>query len=111
MVPISHCLVCDGDVKAFLDGASNTVFEVDVWFNRILERRVRLAGVNSSFRNSPVFIQYAVDESHERRQAFLEVDALLDYLFRHVRRFCHFKPFAILHPIYCGCLPMWNVRQ
>ena len=30
--------------------------------------------------------QYAVDESHERRQAFLEVDALLDHLFRHLRR-------------------------
>ena len=46
----------------------------------------------SSFRNSSVFSQYAVDESHEWRQAFLEVDALLDHLFRHVRRFVTSNP-------------------
>ena len=37
-------------------------------------------------------MQYAVDESHKRRQAFLEVDALLDHLFRHVRRFVTSNP-------------------
>ena len=37
-------------------------------------------------------MQYAVDESHEQRQAFLEVDALLDHLFRHVRRFVTSNP-------------------
>ena len=29
VVPISHRLVCEGDVKEFLDGASNTVFEME----------------------------------------------------------------------------------
>ena len=29
VVPVSHCSVCDGDVKAFSDGGSNTVFEMD----------------------------------------------------------------------------------
>ena len=29
VVPVSNCSVCDGDVKAFSDGGSNTVFEVD----------------------------------------------------------------------------------
>ena len=37
-------------------------------------------------------MQYAVHESHERRQAFLEFDALLDHLFRHVRRFVTSNP-------------------
>ena len=73
-----------------MDGASNTVFEMEGRFNRNLESRVKLAGVNSSFRNSSVFMQYAVDESHE--QAFLEVDVLLDHLFCHVRRFVTSNP-------------------
>ena len=60
------------------------------WFNKYLESRVTLAGVNSSFRNSSVFMQYAVDELHG--QAFLEVDVLWDHLFRHVRRFVTSNP-------------------
>ena len=49
VVPFSHCSVCDGDVMAFSDGGSNTVFEVDVFFYENLDCRVTLAGVNSSF--------------------------------------------------------------
>ena len=78
------------DVKVFLDDASNTVSKVNGRFDSNLESCIKLTGVNSSFRNSSVFSQYAADESHERRQAFPEVDALLDHLFRHV----HFKLFA-----------------
>ena len=37
-------------------------------------------------------MQYAVHESHEQRQAFLEVDTLLDHLFRHARRFVTSNP-------------------
>ena len=37
-------------------------------------------------------MQYAVDELHE--QAFLEVDVLLDHLFRHVRRFVTSNPLS-----------------
>ena len=73
---VSHCSVCDVD-EAFSDGESNTVFEVDGRFDRNLESRVKLAGVK------PVFMKYAVDGTHERRKSFLEVEALLDHLFRH----------------------------
>ena len=50
------------------------------FFEKNLESRVNLAGVNSSFRNPPFFMKYGVDGAYERRQAFLEVEA---YLFRH----------------------------
>ena len=70
-------------MKAFSDGGSNIVFEIDgLFFHRNLESRVKLAGVNSSFRNPPVLMKYAVDGAHERRQAFLEIEALLGHLFR-----------------------------
>ena len=82
---VLHCSVCD-DVKTVSDGGSNTLFEVGGRFLQILEYRVKLADVNSSSRNSSVFMHYAVEESHERGQAFLEVDTLLDHLFRHLRR-------------------------
>ena len=107
VVLVLHCSVCD-DVKTVLDGGSNTLFEVDDRFLKILEYRVKLAGMNSSSRNSSVFMQYAVDESHKRRQAFLEVEALLDHLFSHVRRFVTSNPLP-LHPICCGCLSMWSI--
>ena len=68
---------------------------MDGRFYSDLKSYIKLAGVNSSFRNSSVFSQYAVDKSHERKQAFLEVDALLDHLLRHVRRFVTSNP---LHP-------------
>ena len=77
-----------------LDRASNTVFKVDGRFYRNLESCIKLAGVNSSFRNSSVFRQYAVDKSHERRQAFLEVDAVVAPLVPSCSSFGHFKPFA-----------------
>ena len=106
---VLHCSVCD-DAKSISDGGSNTLFKEDGRFLQILEYRVKLAGMNSSFRNSSVFMLYAVDKSHERGQAFLEVDTLLNHLFRHLRRFCHLEPFAVLHPICCGYLSMWSVR-
>ena len=65
---------------------------MDGRFLQILEYRVMLAGMNSSSRNSSVFMQYAIDESHKRRQVFVEVDALLDRLFRHVRLFVTSNP-------------------
>ena len=77
--PFSDCAVCDGAVKTFSEDGGNTVFEVDGRFYRNLESRVMLAGVNNSFRNPLVFMKHAVDGAHERRQAFLEVDALLDH--------------------------------
>ena len=88
-----------------LDRASNTVFKVDGRFHSNLESCIKLADVNSSFRNSSVFRQYAVDTSHERRQAFLEVDALLDHFFRHVRRFVTSNPLRPTSDC-CVCLPM-----
>ena len=39
--------------------------------------------MHSSFRYPPVFIKCAVDGAHVQRQAFLEVEVLLDHLFRH----------------------------
>ena len=54
-----------------VDGGSNTVFEVDGRFLHILEYRVKLADVNSSFRNLPVVLKYAVSEAHKQKQAFL----------------------------------------
>ena len=78
-----------------LGRASNTVFKVDGRFYSNLESCIKLPGVNSSFRNSSVFRQYAVDKSHERRQAFLEVDALLDHFFHHVRRFVTSNPLRL----------------
>ena len=77
VVLVLHCSVCD-DVKTVSDGG-NTVFEVDGRFLQILEYRVKLAGVNSSFRKPPVFLKYAVSGAHERRQAFLEIEVLLDH--------------------------------
>ena len=80
-------------VSSFSSGSrKQTVFKVDGRFYSNLENCIKLAGVNSSFRNSSVFRQYAVDKSHERKQAFLEVDALLDHLFCHVRRFVTSNP-------------------
>ena len=72
---------------SFAARASNTVFKVDGRFYSNLESCIKLAGVNSSFRNSSVFRQYA----------FPEVDALLDHLIRHVRRFVTSNP---LRPTY-----------
>ena len=80
VVLVLHCSVCD-DVKTVSDRGSNTVFEVDGRFLQFLKNRVKLAGVNSSFRNRPVFLKYAVNGAHDRRQAFLEVEGLLDHLF------------------------------
>ena len=74
--------------------------EVDGQFYRNLKNYITLAGVNSSFRNSSVFRQYAVDKSHE-----LEVDALLDHLFP-CSSFLSLQALCVLHPICCGCLPM-----
>ena len=52
------------------------------FFCSCLECQVKLAGVNSSFRNPPVFLKHAVGGAHERRQAFLEIEVLLGHLFR-----------------------------
>ena len=52
------------------------------FFYRCLENQVKLSGVYSSFRNPPVFLKNAVGGAHERRQAFLEIEVLLDHLFR-----------------------------
>ena len=64
VVLVLHCSVCN-DVKTVSNGERNTLFEVDGRFLQILEYRVKLAGMNSSSRNSSVFMQYAVDESHK----------------------------------------------
>ena len=75
-------------------------------FDGNLENRVRVVGVK------PVFIKYAVDGMHEQRQ-FLEVEELLDHLFRLVYTPAHVtkrvippfvNPFTFLHPICGGCL-------
>ena len=50
-------------------------------FYRCLECQVKLSGVNSPFRNPPVFLKKAVGGAHERRQAFLEIEVWLDHLF------------------------------
>ena len=55
LVLVLHCCVWN-DVMKVSDGGSNTLFEVDVHFLQILEYRVKLAGMNSSFRNLPVFL-------------------------------------------------------
>ena len=62
MTPVSHCSVCDVD-KAFSDGASDTIFEVEGRFDGNLESRVKLVGVKL------FFMKYAVDRIHERRQS------------------------------------------
>ena len=82
MTPVSHCSVCVVD-EAFSDGGSYTIFEVEGRFDGNLESRVRLVGVK------PVFMKYAVDRIHERRHVFLEVEALLDHLFRHINTPAH----------------------
>ena len=46
-------------------------------FHGNLESRVKLVGVK------PVLMKYAVDGTYERKQVFLEVEELLDQLFRH----------------------------
>ena len=108
---VLHCSVYN-DVKTVSNGARNTLFEMDGFFLQILEYRVKLASMNSSSRNSSVFMQDSVVESKKRRQVFLlEVNAFLDRLFRHVRQFCHFKPFDVQHPICCGCLSLWSVQR
>ena len=92
VAPVSHCSVGDVD-EAFSDGESYTVFEVDGCFDR-KQSQAKLAGVK------PVFMKYAVDKTHDRRQVLLEVEALLDHLFRHKntpvhvakRRFLVFRP-------------------
>ena len=81
------------------------VFEVDGRFYSNLENYTTLAGVNSSFRNSSVFRQYAVDISHE-----LEVDALLDHLFRYVRRFVTSSPWRPTSNL-LWCVPLSSVRR
>ena len=48
LVLVLHCSVWN-DVITVSDGGSNTLFEVDVRFLQILEYRVKLAGMNSSF--------------------------------------------------------------
>ena len=47
-------------------------------FVGFLESRVKLVGVK------PVSMKYAIDGTHEQRQVFLEVEALLGHLFRHI---------------------------
>ena len=63
--------------RCSVDG-SYTIFEVGCRFDR-----VKLVGVK------PVFMKYAVDATHERRQVFLEVDALLDHLFHQINTPAH----------------------
>ena len=75
MVPVSHCSVCDNDVKAFSDGGSNTVFEVDGRFLQKSGKPSQACGREQFLRNPPVFMKYAIDGT-------LEVEALLDHLFR-----------------------------
>ena len=77
VAPVSHCSVCDVD-EAYSDCGSYTIFEVDGRFVGNLESRVKLVGVK------PVSTKHAVDGTHERRKVFLEVEALLDHLFRHI---------------------------
>jgi len=78
--PLSECSACDGEVKAFSDGAQMTVFEVDGKFYRNLESRAVLTGVPHSFRNPAVFLKDL--DVHNRIQAQREVEALLDHIFR-----------------------------
>ena len=107
VVLVLHCSVYN-DVKTVSNGERNTLFEMDGFFLQILEYRVKLASMNSSSRNSSVFMQYAVVESKKRRQVFfLEVNALLDRLFRHVRRFVTSNPLtsnirSVVVAFYCG---------
>ena len=107
VAPASHCSVCDVD-EAFSDGGSYTIFGVEGRSDGNLDSRVKLVGVK------PVFMKYAVDRMHERRQVFLEVEALLDHLFRHINTPAHvakrvmIPPFTFLHPICGGCLPGWS---
>ena len=82
VTPVSHCSVCDVD-EAFSGSGSYTIFEVDGRFDGNLESRIRLVGVK------PVFMKYAVDKKHERRQVFLEFETLLDHLFRHMNTPAH----------------------
>ena len=74
-------------------------------FALLVSMCIRTATFIVGFRNSSVFRQYAVDKSHERIQAFLEVDALLYNLFRHVRRFDTSNPLRPTSDC-CGCFPM-----
>ena len=89
VTPVSHCSVCDVD-EAFSDGGSYTIFEVEGRFDGNLESRVKLVGVKL------VFMKYAVERMHERRQVFLEVVALLDHLFRHINMPVHVAKRVIL---------------
>ena len=82
VAPVSHCSVCDVD-EAFSDCGSYTIFEVDGRFVGNLESRVKLVGVKL------VSMKYAVDGTHKQRQIFLEVEALLDHLFRHINTPVH----------------------
>ena len=96
VTPVSHCSVCDVD-EAFSDGGSFTIFEVEGRLNGDLESRVKLVGVKL------VFMKYAVDIMHERRQVLLEVEALLDHLFRHIKTPAHvakrvIPPFVTSNP-------------
>ena len=92
-------------------------FEVDCRFDGNLVSQVSLVGVKTCFH-----------EVRRRRNArvestyLLEIEAMLDHLFRHINTpahmakrgnssFCHFKPFAFLHPICGGGLPKWSVRR
>ena len=70
VTPFSHCSVCDVD-------------EAFPFFYGNLESQVKLVSVK------PVFMKYAVDRMHERRQVFLEVVALLDHLFCHLNMPAH----------------------
>ena len=81
LVLVLHCSVCN-DVMTVSDGGSNTLFEVDGRFKQILEYRVTLAGMNSSFRNLSVFLKFAVSGAHEWRQAFHEIEVLFEHVFR-----------------------------
>ena len=64
VVPVLHCSVCDGNVKAFSDGG-NTVFKVD---GRFLQK----SGISSQacrreqfLPKSNCFHEFAVDGTHE----------------------------------------------
>ena len=73
---VSHCSVCDVD-EAFSEGASYTIFEAcgrEPCFHEVRRRRTR-----------------------ERRQVFLELEALLDHLFRHINTSVHVAKRVIRH--------------
>ena len=77
---------------------SNTIFEVESRLDGNLENRVRLVGVK------PVFMKYAVDGMQEQRQVFLEVEELLDHLFRLIYTPAHvtdrvIPPFVASNPL------------